>query len=185
VIAKPIRARPQLRGAVAMAGSVGYGALRVVTAELSLSASLLHPRFRVELTAAQVLPRRLRLQAPDRVAALAQITYAIARACPRFGPPELDVLPCAGIEAGAIRVQGVGIHENIPVRAPWLAIPIGLALAYVPHPSIAIVGRAEVVVPALRPAFAVDGIGTVMRVAPVHGRFGVGVELRFPRKRSA
>ena len=184
VIATRSRARPQLRGAVAMAGGVGYGALRTVTAELSLSASLLHPRFRIELSVAQVLPRKLPLAAPSSVAAMAHITYATARACPRFGPAKLDVLPCAGIEAGAIRVQGHGVYENIPVRAPWLAIPIGLALAYVPHPSIAIVGRAELVVPALRPAFAVDGIGTVMRIAPAHGRFGLGLELRFPRKRS-
>ncbi len=181
----PARARPQWRGAVAVAGAAGYGALPAVTAELSLSTSLLHPRFRIDLLVAHALPRKLRFTEERSASAMMQTTYGGARACPRFGPPKLDVLPCGGIEAGAMHVQGHGVVGSYPVRAPWLAIPVGLALAYVPHPSVAIVGRAELVVPVLRPAFAVEGLGTMMRVGPAHGRFGVGVELRFPRKRGA
>jgi hypothetical protein len=181
----PARVRPQLRGAVGVAGAVGYGALRAATAELSLSASLLHPRFRIDLLVAHALPRKLRFTDERSVAAMVQTTYGGARACPRFGPAKLDVLPCAGVEAGAMHVMGHGVVGTYPVRAPWLAIPVGLALAYVPHPSVAIVGRAELVVPVLRPAFAVEGLDMMMRVGPAHGRFGVGVELRFPRKRGS
>ncbi|HET6585371.1 MAG TPA: hypothetical protein VFG69_18060 [Nannocystaceae bacterium] len=179
----PAKPRSSLRGAVSIGGAVGYGALPVVTPEILFGAGLLGRRFRVDLGVAYVVPRQIRSRDERSVSALVQTTYASVRGCPRFGPPKLDVLPCVAIEAGAIRVQGHGVVDSRTVRAPWLAVALGPGLAWSPVPLVALWARAELVVPWLYPRFEVDGLGSLTRIRPVHGRFALGVELRFPRRR--
>lgn len=181
----PLPAKPTstLRGAVSIGGAVGYGALPVVTPEVMFGLGLLGKRFRVDLGVAYVVPRQIRSRDESSVSALVQTTYASLRGCPRFGPPKLDVLPCVAIEAGAIRVQGHGVVDSRTVRAPWLAVALGPGIAWSPVPLVALWTRAELVVPWLYPRFEVEGLGLMTRIRPVHGRFALGVELRFPRRR--
>lgn len=179
----PPKRSPTVRGALAIGGAVGYGALTVVTPEVNLGLALLGRRFRVALDVAYAVPRKISARGEPSVAAQVQSTYASVRGCPRFGFAKLDVLPCVALEAGALRVQGHGVIDSRTVRAPWLASAVGLGLAWAPIPAVALWTRAELVVPWLYPRFDVDGLGPMTRVRPVHGRLVLGVEWRFPGTR--
>src|SRR5690606_24144102 len=77
---------------------------------------------------------------------------------------------CAGVEAGEVLARPRGLADARGGREPWVAAIAGPRLAWSPRPIFALVVAVEVVVPLLRPAFAVESYGDVARVGPAGGR---------------
>lgn len=97
---------------------------------------------------------------------------------PRAGPVELPL--CAGMEAGQVIGRGYGWRHLQTARLPWLAATASAGATLPLGRRLAAVAQAEAAVPLLRPDFAVEGVGSVLRVGAAQVRGLVGVELRLP-----
>jgi hypothetical protein len=91
----------------------------------------------------------------------------------------LELSPCAAVELGRLHATGFGVTTPGEGNALWSAARLGARLAFWPMSRAAVVLRAEAAVPFARPAFVLEGLGTVHRPGPVAGRLGGELEWRF------
>lgn len=109
------------------------------------------------------------------------------RGCPVFGVLRwLEIVPCAGVQAGQTRVDVTGLADAKSPRHPWVAPTALLAAVFVPRPRIGIWAGLHGLVPLYRHDYVIEDGGRVHRVHRVHRTFPVaggalvGIEARLP-----
>ncbi|MEM6997001.1 MAG: hypothetical protein AAF721_41240, partial [Myxococcota bacterium] len=119
--------------------------------------------------------------AADRAGARIALFAAGARGCwvPTAGPVELPL--CGGAEAGVIRGEPVGgrVINRQTQREAYVGALGSFGLGWAPRPFFAVVARGELVVPLLRPGFAVGEL-VAHQLPGASGRLFAGIEARFP-----
>ena len=178
---KPAPGGPGLvRLGLRLGGVLDLGSVGGPTGGLTLTGAVFRGLWRAELYGLWLAPRTSAIDASTGLRARVDLFAAGARGCvvPRVRTLELPV--CGGLEAGVLRGRGVGAP---PFRAvtdplPWVAAGVGPGIAWSPAPRVALIFQAELVVPLLQYAFAVDG-DEIYRGAPVAGRATLALELRF------
>lgn len=181
----PGRSGARLRGALRLAGVADLGSGPLGTGGLSVTGALLGARWRAELSGLWLAPRTARPDPTVDLGARISLFAAALRGCltPKLGRTE--VLACGGLEAGAVRGRGAGAQLGAAAAAdtlPWLAVSVGPGLAYAPVPRLALTLQVDLVVPLLRPRFAVregDGYRDLFRGGAAAGRVALGLEVRF------
>ncbi|WAS95527.1 hypothetical protein [Nannocystis punicea] len=175
---RPTRWQP--RGAVRLLGGLGVGDLPAAGGGLGGAAALVFRHLRLELVAELWPSRRARIAGTESGADFLLWTVG-PRLCGVVHPHRLVELPlCAGLEFGGVRVANVRLQNDGDDRTRWIAAVLAPSLAVVPSTRLAVWFAPELIVPATRPEFVVEGRGTLHRAAPVAGRFMLGIELRFP-----
>ncbi|MCA9712581.1 MAG: hypothetical protein KDK70_42525, partial [Myxococcales bacterium] len=122
-------------------------------------------------------------RSPD-VAVRIDLVGGELRGCGALRPrPWLELLPCAGVELGAMRGRGEGdgLATGRTSWQPWVAMALTPAVVLRVHRRVGIWAGGSLVVPLRRPGFQLrDQLEEAYRVAPVAGRGTLGVELSFP-----
>lgn len=181
----PPRRRLEPRGAVRLAGSLGWGDLPSTGGGLDLALAVRVGRFQAELAGASWFLRSVKLNLPGSSGAVFDLWRLALRG--GYVVPagrRLEVPLLVGIETGQIHVRGVQLVDASNTRTPWLAVALSPALAILPHPSFAVVLGLEVVVPVTRPRFVVENAGEIFRPRSAGLRAFLGLEFRFPDRRS-
>lgn len=175
------RARPPtLRVGISAAGVLAVGPLPGVAGGVFAALALLHRRVRIEI-GATFLPAKTRhfSARPDAGGEL-RLVAADVRACPRWQWRGLGLDVCAGVEVGSLHGRGVGIEAPSSTRQPWLAFMTGPRLSYAPIPALAIGLGADLLVPIVRPTFAVENLGRLWQPRSAGFLGMLGLELRLP-----
>jgi len=152
---------------------------------LNLGLALRLGRFQAELVGGTWFLRSIQLDIPGSGGAVFDLWTLglrggyIVRAGRRFEVPLL-----LGLEAGQIHVRGVQLANANNTRTPWVAVALSPTLAFVPRPFLAVVVGVDVLVPITRPRFLVDNDAEIFRPQPVGLRTSLGLEFRFPHRRS-
>ncbi|NVB40240.1 hypothetical protein G6O69_20525 [Pseudenhygromyxa sp. WMMC2535] len=172
---------PALRGAARIFGGGAWGPTDTGYGALGLSAALLGPRWRVELSGAWSPPREYR-----RSTALGGVFDGWQlglRGCfaPAVGPRRRLELPlCGGIEAGQVRGRGI---DELPVslRAdfPWIALSLGQALLFAPLERLAFGAELQLAAPLRGGRFMIEDV-EIQRIVGLGARGLAIVELRLP-----
>lgn len=170
------------QGLARLAARAGAGVLPGVDLSAALAVGLSHRYWRVELWGAGWIPRD-EVVAADAAVRMHLVTGGL-RGCAVLRPrPWLGVLPCADLEAGAMRGQGRGDGLAVGRTSwqPWLAVAVTPALTLRVHPRFSVWAGGSLVVPLRRPGFTLQGqTGDTYRAPVISGRGALGVELRFP-----
>jgi hypothetical protein len=166
-----IRPRVGVGGNVLPGAGVGLGA-----------AGLLRGRgpWRVEVRGATWLPRTTRVGELDVGARLWMAGGGLA-GCWEPGTGALFGIVCGGFELGALGGSGDG--PDIETRRDtqlWAGATAGGGLGWSITRRLALMLEAEMLISVRRPAFHLDGFGSVHRAGAVGGRGFVGFEVRFP-----
>jgi hypothetical protein len=169
------------RGALALSGGVGFGALPRIFPAVDLRGALLVKRARIELG----LQHGFATQTPiiDDVGGRFWVLVATVGGCfvPRVKRVEFPV--CGGGRIGALR--GVGIGDRVSPQAQssvWGGADLQAGLNWVPRGFIALFVRGQLGVSPANFAFRVDGAGEVFRPTAGYGTALAGVEGRFGGK---
>ncbi len=96
----------------------------------------------------------------------------------------LEVPLLLGLEAGQIHVRGVRLIDAGNDRTPWFAVVVSPGLTVAVHELVALVIGIDLLVPATRPRFVVENVGEIFRPSPIGLRGTLGLEFRFPTRRS-
>jgi hypothetical protein len=95
------------------------------------------PRLRL-MVLGESWPRQ-RVHYPDEAAGAALgLGAAGLRACPVLHPGRFEVPLCAGIWAGGLRGEGLGVERPRRVTDAWLAVELEPGLGYAPVPMLAL-----------------------------------------------
>lgn len=170
---------PLVRFGLQATGGLDLAMLPGVSGGLSIVGAVFGARWRAEVTGVALFPRTGEVQ--SQVGARVGLLAAGLRGCwtPTVGEVEFPL--CGGAEAGAFRGEPVGelaVNRHTE-REAYLGVVGSGGLAWAPRPYFALVARAELVVPVLRPGFAIGG--RLAHTAPrATGRLFGGFELRFP-----
>jgi hypothetical protein len=103
---------------------------------------------------------------------------AAARACYVAPIPPFDLGACAGTDLGSLAGTSFGVTHGVDRAAFLFALAAGAHAGWSLTDAVALTLRADLLAPTIRPDFQVDG-ASFHKVAPVLGRLGGGVELRF------
>lgn len=177
------RAQPgnRPRGTVSVLGGLGVGAMPRITGVLGGRLGLLMRRVRIEASGVYWWPTTSRLVDPSDAGANFRLWHIGISAGPRFVlESRVDLALLAGVEAGQLRGEPVGLVTPRAQTDPWVAIPIGGDVGYAPLPWLAVRATLEGVVPLRRPRFVVEGFGQLYRPSALALRGLLGVEFRFP-----
>jgi hypothetical protein len=173
------------RGAVRLAGSLGWGDLPSAGGGLGLTLALRLGRFQAEFTGGGWFLRSVNLTLPDSSGAVFNLWNLGMRA--GYVVPagrRLEVPLQLGLEAGQIHVRGVRLVGPGDARTPWFAVVVSPGLAIVPREFVAVVLGLDLLIPVTRPRFVVENAGEIFRPQPVGLRGTLGLEFRFPTRRS-
>lgn len=183
--ATPPRPRSEPRGAVRLASSLGWGDLPSIGGGLGLALALRLGRFQAELGGGGWFLRSVKLNLPGSSGAIFDLWSLSARAgyVVRAGR-RLEVPLLLGLEAGQIHVRGVRLVDAGSDRTPWVAVLVSPGLSIAVHKFVAVVIGLDLIVPATRPRFVVDNVGEIFRPSPIGLRGSLGLEVRFPTRRS-
>lgn len=175
--------RIKSRGAVRLAGSLGWGDLPSIGGGLGLALALRRGRFQAEISGGGWFLRSVKLDLPGSSGAMFDLWSLGARAgyVARAGR-RLEVPLLLGLEAGQIHVRGVRLVEAGNDRTPWVAVVFSPGLSIVVHKLLAVVIGLDLVVPATRPRFVVENVGEIFRPSPIGLRGTLGLEFRFPTR---
>lgn len=183
--APPPRRRLNPRGGVRAAGSLGYGDLPSAGGGLNLGLVLRIGRFQAELVGSGWFLRSITLNLAGSAGAVFDLwTLALRGGYVVRAGRQFEVPLLLGLEAGQIHVRGVQLANANNARTPWVAIALAPGLAFVPRPFIAVVLGLELFVPVTRPYFRVDSGAEIFRPQPAGFRTSLGLEFRFPNRRS-
>jgi hypothetical protein len=101
------------------------------------------------------------------------------RGCYRLGQGLLDTALCAGLEAGRLSAEGVGLQSAERVSDLWLTPHVGLELRAEVSRWLGLYVRGEAIAPLFRQDYAVNDDQSVHRVAALGVRGAAGVMLGF------
>ncbi len=101
---------------------------------------------------------------------------------PRWG--RLSLRGCVAAGAGQIHARGIGVRDPRPVAEPWMWLAPELGAGVQLGEVVALFVDLGPSISLLRPSFRIDDppVSFVLPVVAAHGR--IGIELRFPRRRS-
>jgi hypothetical protein len=102
-----------------------------------------------------------------------------AATCRALVTAPVELGPCVGIELGRIHAAGFGVTEPGEGSELWVAGLAGGLLTWAPVPAIAVGLRVDVALPATRPVFVLQGVGSVHQPGSVAGRVAGVIEARF------
>lgn len=169
-----------VRFAFRASGGLDVATLPGVSGGIGVLGGVLGANWRAELAGRVLFPRTGFVIADEAGARLGLFAIG-ARGCwvPTVGPVEMPL--CGGGEAGAFRGDPVGdlVGNGSSVTEPYVAAIGSYEVGWAPRPFFALVGRAELVVPLLRPSFMI-GEALAHQIPPASGRLFFGVEARFP-----
>lgn len=152
----------------------------------SLAAASLGPAFGIGLglsalrfeLAAIILPsQRLDAPEPESGSATLQLTAASAGACWEFFDGPL-LSPCLRVELGRLRGRGLELQSTQTADGLWLVTWIGARGGLPLLEWLLLRAELSLGLPLSRPAFAVEGLGTLHKVPAAVGRLELGVEVR-------
>ncbi len=175
----PARRRTRALGWAALA--IDGGALPGVGLGPALGLGIVHGALRAELVGAWRAPVRVRALEDPQVGAAIDLLEAGARLCGVVRPTTRLELPwCGGLDVGRLRGRGFGLEDRRSASLWWTALVGATGVHWRLTARVAVLARAEVVVPLRHHAFAIAGLATLDRVSPVSGRGVFGVEVRLP-----
>jgi hypothetical protein len=168
-----------------VAAGVGAGATPAVAGGLLGAVALdLGRRARVEVGGSYWPPRRVHLDAGARAGADVSLAAGGLRGCGVPGRGRFAFPLCLGGEVGSMRATGVAVAEVRSARSLWLALTPGVAVVVVAHPRLAVWFGLDGLLALVRPQFVIDGGGEVWHARRGGVRGSLGLEVRFPARRS-
>lgn len=177
-VTPPPSQRPRPRVLVAAGGDVlGYVFPRA-TLGVSLSVGAIVGPLRFDVGGHYAPSSEHDLAAPAGASGSFELLLARARAAWLWSIGAWELGPMAAFEAGRARARGNGLSTSLEARTPWFAGSFG-ALASHRFGRFAVTGEVSLIAPLTRPAFIVEGAGTVHTPAAVAIRAGLSVEVRF------
>lgn len=177
---RPLRPAASLRaptfGFVRAVGGLSIGPLPGPAALAGLGLGLRRRRFRAELLGRYNFSRTAER---DGVGGTVAYWGVLAHAC--FVPAWriVDFPLCAGVDVGAMTGRGIAA-QRATRSLPWVAADANVGLLVHPIPRIGLGFQIDLLIPATRPGFAIEGIGVVHRAASVGATAAFGVEVQFP-----
>jgi hypothetical protein len=174
----PARLRHAPRFALRLAGAAGAGMLPKFNPGVALTLAVIGRNWRVESGWAHWFARRTATDETAQVRGDVQLSTGIVRAGWVWRRNRLEVPLLAGIDIGSLRVI-TGLRGGTRRRL-WLAFTAGPAIAWEPHPSVALWAGVDAVIPYLRPQFVIENAGTLYAVPPFGVRGIAGLEVRLP-----
>lgn len=170
----------RLWGALSLRGSVDAGALPGPGGGVSLGATLGVDVLRVEVVGGYRFATSTDSTRDPSISAEFTAWSIGARAlwAPSVGPVEFPL--GAGIEAGQIAGEGVGLPGLRREARVWVAPEAIAGVHWWFSPHVAVLARAVLGVPLYRPSFSVEGLETLHQVGAVQIRGVFGFEARFP-----
>lgn len=88
---------------------------------------------------------------------------------------------CAGIEAGAVRGDGLGLEQRNTVHRPWLAVLVGGGVRVQTTKRMAFGIELQAVIPVFRFRFVTQNVGPVHEIGPAGVRAQLSWEVRLGR----
>lgn len=171
---RPPREPPRVGFGAAVAGDLG--GFPSAAAHFELSVGPVWRRVRLDALALGTVAPPFDF---DGGAGASLSTFAGAvRTCGVLGSSRFEVLPCGGLELGALIARGRGTATE-SVTAMWFAVVAGLRPQLVLRDRYGIGLMAEVVLPVVRHAYSV-GTQTVFVTGRIAARFGVTFRVRLP-----
>jgi len=173
------RATSVLAGA-AVAGNAGV--LPSPDVGVGVSVGVLHPGWRVEVRA-DYGPRRVpsdSLTDPPGAHGRFSFLAGTLAGCGTFTQPRIELGPCASLEVGAVRGQGVGATQTASQTSPWVGLGAGVFAAIRANARLYFPVHADAVFPLWRPTYVFQNVPTpIFQSWSVGLRLTAGVELRF------
>lgn len=156
-------------------GSIAqWGPLPGVSGGLAAEAGLLWRRVRLQAGARFWFPRVHREGTRE---ATFRMLVGAALVCPRLGAGSFEFPLCAGVEVGSLHGAGTGVANPRIDRLVWVAGLLRGAVAWAPHPRVALFVLGELAIPLADYRFELAR-APIHDPSPVGGRVGGGVELR-------
>ncbi len=187
-VPEPEPSTPRVRGRRATHGFVGataagdMGVLPASDVGVSISAGIVRAHWRAEACAAYS-PRWVQSETmADPPGAYGRFSFVTGtlEGCMTFARPHLEIGPCASMEFGAVRGQGVGASRTTRSSSPWLGLGVGGLLSIKANGWLYFPIHADAVLPLWRPNYVFQNVQTpIFQSWPVGGRLTAGVELRF------
>jgi hypothetical protein len=177
--ASSVRSTSVLAGAAA---SGNAGVLPSPDVGASLSVGVLGPRWRVEARAAYGLRwvHSDTLATPPGAFGRFSFLAGTLAGCWTFTQPRFEVGPCASVELGAVRGQGVGATQTTTQASPWFGLGAGVFTAIKANAWLFFPLHVDAVVPLWRPHYVFQNVPTPIFQSWFVGlRLTAGVELRF------
>lgn len=179
----PERPPPELHVGLRATAGVGLSVLPDPTAAVSLGAATWGRAWRAELGVSYWTPVESTPTGATGGGRLQQWTID-ARGCGLLRPGPLELPLCAGIDAGAVHGEGIGVPAARQVASLRLAFAAGAALVWAPARLQGRLGLrldADLLVALVRARFRATPAapGLVYYTPPVGGRIGAGIEVRF------
>lgn len=172
-------ARRQIAVSIRAGARGSVGLLSRVAAGAELAVALRGPAWRAELALRTLPPVGARYSSDATFGGDLFAATAALRGCGVFGVDRLELLGCAGVDAGAVFGSGFGVSAPANSAAPWFAIEGAVGLGWALHANFALLLELAVLVPVVRPVFTVAGLGELHRPAAAGGALSLGAELRF------
>ncbi|WP_438019786.1 hypothetical protein WMF18_12285 [Sorangium sp. So ce315] len=175
----PHEARLDLRGTLRAFGVLDASALPAVAPGAGLAAGALLGAVRAEVSGAYFGAQKGLVPATSMGGDVWLASGAL-HLCYASRHKDLEIGPCAGLEAGVMSATGFGVTSPGSNRALWLAPQLGALATYALSDQVRVPLAVEVLFPVVRDEFVLVGIGSVHRIPAVTARAALGVELRFP-----
>ena len=171
--------RAQIAASIRIGARGSVGLLSRIAAGAELAVAVRGAAWRVELALGALPPVAARFTSDAAFGGDLAAATAALRGCGVFGVDRLELLGCAGVDVGAVFGSGFGVSAPANSAAPWLAIEGAIGLGWALHANFAVLLDVALLVPIVRPVFAVAGLGELHRPAAVGGALSLGAELRF------
>ncbi len=165
--------------AVGVIGEASVGALPKVDGAIGGRVGVLVGRLRADVSASYWPEQPASLASRPTAGGKIELVAGDGSACWALLRAPVELSPCLGLEVGSMSAVGFGVRSNGSGSALWIA-PLAEAAAALPF-GRRFAARIDlgVLVPAERPPFVLQGVGTVYTAGPVVGRATVGLEVRF------
>jgi len=163
------------------AGIVGdLGSLPGLAFGPSLHGGLVFGALDLRLRLLFLPPRRSAAEAPPTAAGDLWLFAGGVAVCWTPLRARIELGACGGLEGGVMLGEGSGVTRSVRDGAPWIGPWAVARAAFEVTPWLAASVALEAMVPLNRPAFVIEGVGTIHRAGPVVGRLAPALEVRFP-----
>jgi hypothetical protein len=180
----PVTPTPAMRatfGLVGLGASGDLGVLPGPDVDLFAAMGLVRGHWRAELRAAYGL-RNVRsdplVEAGGAYGSFRFFVGTLAGCWMMLGTA-VDLGPCAEVELGAVRGEGVGNLQTTSETTPWFGAGAGGALVLKASSWLHFPLHADAVVPLWRPSYVFRYDSPIFRAWPVGGRLTASVEVQF------
>lgn len=178
----PVAKRPRPTVMLQVAPVVGGGALPSVDAGGFLSVGVGGRLWQVNIGALASSGPGADVSEPDNASVGLVLALAGATACVVPLAGQVALRSCIGLDVGAVHGRGVDLAENRAAWSPLVAPAIETGLSWPQNRRVRLLMRARARVHALRPSFAVQGLGEVHRAGVVGGHVMLGMEAVLSRR---